>query len=222
MFCPECGSANAENAKFCYQCGSALLFPHSSKAQQVTPSASAKNPNNQNKDDFGYEAARLILLVICGFIIVGGAVFAVNKFLETERNRTQYNPSMANAANASNMANAANIAPAPVKQLLFDENMQVAARSLKPLSFTINRSTKITGGFGASGGSNDIDCYIVDEENFIELANGNSFKSFYSKKNVAIGKIDLQLAPGTYYFVFDNRKAFMTDKIIKTKIFTEN
>ena len=73
----------------------------------------------------------------------------------------------------------------------------------------------LQGTFTARGGSgNDIEVLIGDEN----VANGHQGMVWYDSGKVTTGKIDLVLAPGTYYLIFNNRFSFLTPKTLYSDI----
>jgi len=73
----------------------------------------------------------------------------------------------------------------------------------------------LQGTFAARGGSgNDIEVLIGDEN----VANGHQGMVWYDSGKVTTGKVDLTLAPGTYYLIFNNRFSFLTPKTLYSDI----
>jgi len=75
----------------------------------------------------------------------------------------------------------------------------------------------VNGHFAATGGSgNDIECYILDEDGFVNLKNGHPATTFFNSGKVTQSKIGAVLAsPGTYYLMLDNRFSAITPKAVQ-------
>lgn len=108
----------------------------------------------------------------------------------------------------------------PQVQTIFDDSLHVPASNILSKRFSLDEPALVSGYFTAQGGSNDIECFIVSEIDFVNLRNGNDFRSFYSSGNVTIGKISANLDAGNYYLVFRNQAMF-TNKTVKTKLSSE-
>jgi hypothetical protein len=76
---------------------------------------------------------------------------------------------------------------------------------------------QISGRFVATGGlGNDIDAYVMAEDDFVNFKNGHNAQSFYASGKVTRGSISARLpnGAGTYYLVFDNRFSLLTPKAV--------
>lgn len=111
--------------------------------------------------------------------------------------------------------------PPPQPVVLIDQTFHVAERSFVSFRFELNRLARVKGRFTAQGGRNDIACVIVDEDNLVNIKNGNAYRSYYESDYTTIGNPDVALGPGVYHVVFDNRKAFMTSKTVGAKFTAE-
>lgn len=114
-----------------------------------------------------------------------------------------------------------NDAPAQKPQILIDETFHVPASSFKEFRVTITRPTRFAGVFSAQGGSNDIQCFLVDDFEIQNLRNKTNFRAIYQSGIVSQGRIDNTLPVGTYYLVFSNMQALMTNKTVTAKFMTE-
>lgn len=110
---------------------------------------------------------------------------------------------------------------ATVETEIVNEMFEVPAASYKYFSFTLNTTANVSGKFEASGGSNDIDCLLVDEDEFINFENGNAFRVFYQSNYTTRGKFNKRLSAGTYYLIFNNSKAMVTNKIVTAEIYAK-
>ena len=92
MFCPNCGSLNDDNNKFCQSCGAKILIENTEKS--TSPISSPINTNNANTNNTNYQdiptfsPAHSIFLIIFSILCFGifagavGAIFAVLSLIE--------------------------------------------------------------------------------------------------------------------------------------------
>lgn len=82
--------------------------------------------------------------------------------------------------------------------------------------FVLNAVGVVRGSFHASGGSgNDIYACILDGAGFAAFSNRQEARAYYvSPGYVTSGNVTRSLQPGTYYFVFDNRKSIISSKTV--------
>lgn len=76
----------------------------------------------------------------------------------------------------------------------------------------------VNGHLTATGGSgNDIECYILDEDGFVNFENGHPARTYFNSGKVTQSKIGAVLppTPGTYYMVLDNRFSLITPKAVQ-------
>lgn len=76
-------------------------------------------------------------------------------------------------------------------------------------------SVLLHGNFTASGGlSNDVEAFVMTEDDFVNWQNGHSAKTFYNSGKVTVGTINLNLPAdaGTYYLIFSNRSSLLTQR----------
>lgn len=120
MFCPECGTQNPDNAKFCISCGfqtrQASGAAGSPPPQQFIASAPASSKTN-----YGLAIVGVLALIVIGglvsFILFRGSIASNQEPLPTPRVKTASNASNAAAGNtqpAGNTASSSNaVAAAP-------------------------------------------------------------------------------------------------------------
>ncbi len=111
----------------------------------------------------------------------------------------------------------------PERVTIVDKTFPVAAQKYVyytiPLKADLNH---LTGHFTAQGGSNDIEVLVLDQDEFTNFSNGHNAKTFYNSGGyITTGSIDLRLPSGTYYVVFNNARAMLTNKVITAKIEAE-
>lgn len=83
------------------------------------------------------------------------------------------------------------------------------------------RNYKLKGTFlVTSGGSRDINAYVVNKTEYVNYRTGNSFYPLYSRQRVTTGQFDLSLQRelGPYYFILSNRFSMFTDKWVRGSV----
>lgn len=77
-----------------------------------------------------------------------------------------------------------------------------------------NMGGRVIGRFQAQGGtSNDIECFIVDEDGLLNLRNGNQAWTFYRSGRVTVADINVFLVGRRYYLVFSNRTGWVARNV---------
>jgi hypothetical protein len=74
------------------------------------------------------------------------------------------------------------------------------------------------GNFTASGGTgNDIDVYVLPQDDFVNWQNRHASRSYYNSGKVTVGNLNVNLPSdaGTYYLVFDNRFSLLSEKNVR-------
>ncbi|HSS19750.1 MAG TPA: hypothetical protein VLL54_06725 [Pyrinomonadaceae bacterium] len=104
-------------------------------------------------------------------------------------------------------------------QPLTPSTFSVSARNQFAKQFNVEGSARVHGSFHAAGGSgNDIQVYIVDDENYRLSEQGQAFHGYYISGKVSSGSIDVRLTSGSYNIVFNNKFSFFTNKAIEAEI----
>ncbi len=81
------------------------------------------------------------------------------------------------------------------------------------------RSLQVAGRFRAQGGSgNDIQVLLLDEDGFENYKNGHGTGTYYNSGRVTVGRVNVRLAPGQYYLVFNNSYSLVTNKAVTSDI----
>ena len=84
------------------------------------------------------------------------------------------------------------------------------------------RNYRLKGSFVVtSGGSRDINAYVVDAVEFANYRGSNpNFYPIYSRRRVSVGRFDLSLDKnsGPYYFILSNRFSLFTDKWVEGEV----
>lgn len=69
--------------------------------------------------------------------------------------------------------------------------------------------------------SQDIECFIVDEDGLDNFENGFRFPVFYTSGRINVATIDVVLGEGRYFLVFNNRHAILRTKSVAASVFIE-
>jgi hypothetical protein len=76
----------------------------------------------------------------------------------------------------------------------------------------------VDGHFSAAGGSgNDIEVYVLGQDDFVNFQNGHSASTYYNSGKVTQSSIHTTLPSdsGTYYLVFSNNFSLVTPKAVQ-------
>ena len=80
------------------------------------------------------------------------------------------------------------------------------------------RGFKLEGWFNVtSGGSRDINAYVVDAREYLNFKRGTNFYPLYSRRRVSTGEFEVSLdrKAGPYYFILSNTFSLFTDKWVE-------
>lgn len=101
------------------------------------------------------------------------------------------------------------------------DKLTVDASHFKYVSFDVgNHGARVFGRFKAEGGSgSDIICLILSEEGFENYKHGHRAECFYNSEKVTVGKIDVELAEGTYYLVLSNGFSVFSNKVVDISLY---
>lgn len=229
MFCYKCGIELPETAIVCYQC--ATPTPKGGLPQN---SAHSKN-QNKSKDILKFSVIGLVVIIGVGLAVLAANNFSAikNALSTTQNDETVYQTTTYNTPEIEQprqqpktkinpaQPDRNEIEPVSQKVTVFDQTFFVGARSYQDFPFTLNRNARLTGKFSAQGGKNDIDCIVVDDDNFINFQNQTDFRIYYQSNYVSVGKVDLRLAAGNYHIIFNNRVALLTNKTVTAKFEVE-
>jgi len=197
MYCPKCGKEIPDDSQFCLQCGGNL--------RHKTPVSALA----------GIAAAAAIALVIVLALIVAIVIATHVRNESARRDDESSTPRRTLTQN--------NPVIQPERISIVDKAFPVAAGHYVYYTIPLKADlSHITGHFTAQGGSNDIEVLVLDQDGFTNFSNGHSARRYYTSDGyVTTGSIDLRLRPGTYYVVFNNARAMLTNKVVTAKIDAE-
>ena len=91
---------------------------------------------------------------------------------------------------------------------------------IDPRDFESGRNFVLSGTFEVtSGGSRDINAYVVDEIGYINFRNNNNFRALFSANRVTTDRFSVSLrSDEAYYFILSNRFSLLTSKTVDAKL----
>jgi hypothetical protein len=201
VFCPKCGTEHPDDSQFCRKCGQgmAVVSTSAGTAAAVAPARIPNAPPAKPQRKLvrtPYAIAGILLLV---FVIYGynasqrtnpnPAANPIDRIVKQQRTVTVKNPAL--HLNALNFSYFKLIVPPGATSVL------------------------LHGNFTASGGlSNDVEVFVMPEDDFVNWQNGHSAKTFYNSGKVTVGTLNVNLPAdaGTYYLVFSNKSSLLTQR----------
>jgi hypothetical protein len=205
MYCANCGKELPDGSVFCLQCGKNL----------GTTSSEAKG--NQRPSRGGVLAGLSIgaVIVLLGIALIIGVVVIAYVYNESSKRDAE--------ASQPIRRTTSNPARQPERINIVDKAFPVGAHQYVYYTIPLKADvTHVTGHFTAQGGSNDIEVLVLDQDGFTNFSNGHNANTYYNSGGyVTTGSIDLNLRSGTYYVVFNNAAAMLTNKVVTAKIDAE-
>jgi hypothetical protein len=191
MRCPHCFNEIPQGSAFCLHCGNSIV----ARATQPQPKMSAG-------------AAVVIVFTLLGIsvivflLLVGGvAWFGAHRSDSTAQSPLGL-PSIISS-----------------EHQIVNDSFAVGARQYVYYKFTAPSPAHVTGSFTAQGGRNDIQAALFTESGFINFQNGHAGQVYYQTPGyVTTDNIDLHLPAGTYYLVFSNTAALLTNKVVRANV----
>jgi hypothetical protein len=132
-------------------------------------------------------------------------VFTVSRHYKTDER---------NMNNANMNVNVPNTSDNSEPQTIANAAFTVGAGHMKYYTFTVSGTQTVSGRFDVQGGNNDIYCYIVDDDGFVNAQNHHRANLYYNSGQVTVGNIYVTLNAGRYYLVFDNTASMITPKAV--------
>ena len=235
MFCPHCGKSNEDNYTCCLSCGARL---------DSFPTVVQGKPTKKNQQLLiGSGVVAIIVLAVIGSI----AIYFYQRTIELERKaRVAPSPTVMQTPpqtqtqlpTSAPTPSPTQIKPRPTvtpeeqsiieqppplstQSTIVDSTFPVSAQQFRYYLFTVtgNRVGNLKGTFTATGGRNDIDVWVIDANQMANYTNGHSTHFYYHSDYVSYGEINLRLRPGSYYIIFSNRAALLTNKVVSAQIY---
>lgn len=236
MICPQCFEIVPDDYRYCLQCGADLgaITAIQSKPKPTPPGQLPTVPfkDSPKKETEARSTTYWILLSVLLLGIVGlvamavlGGLYFYHQSTEVVANPTPTpqliaRPSPVVPATPSPVYAPSPLAsPSPGVHDLITSSVAVGARTYSSIPFDLPTTARVVGSFQAQGGRNDIWAYVMDREGFTDFTNGQSAKTYFNTTGyVNTAQIDLVLGPGSYWLVFDNRRAILTDKVVEVRL----
>jgi predicted nucleic acid-binding Zn ribbon protein len=194
MHCPSCGKTIPDESAFCLQCGKPI--------PSATGEAKKTNP------------LETIWKIFAALVVIIGAIFL---FVYISNRKSP--PSSTNPLNAIMRI------PLRLHRVTIGTGaLTVAAEGFVYYTLSVPPSAtqvNIQGRFSATGGGgNDIEVYVLSQDEFINWKNGHPAQTFYNSGKVTVGTLNVTLpnGAGSYYLVFNNRFSLLTPKAVQEDI----
>lgn len=100
------------------------------------------------------------------------------------------------------------------QKVVAEKAITVKEGSYAWFDYNFTETTELKGRFRATGGKNDIEVYIMDDDNFENWKNGNQSRSYYFSGRVTVANFNVRLAKGSYHLVFNNNWSIITPKAV--------
>ncbi|MGH9971992.1 MAG: hypothetical protein ACREBG_29960 [Pyrinomonadaceae bacterium] len=85
--------------------------------------------------------------------------------------------------------------------------------------YTGQDGARVLGRFRAEGGGgNDIEVYILDEDQFENWMNGHRTSTYYNSGRVTVANINVNVPPGHFFLVFNNKYSILTSKAVTASV----
>lgn len=199
MFCSKCGTEVPDDSQFCRKCGKVLSAATVSTGggAAAAPAPVAAKP----KVRLPFKIAGILVLAFLLFVFIGIFTFPYHK----------------NASAIDQLVKQ--------KHTITIDKPDVEVNAISYYYFKLRVPSGATGvhlqgDFSASGGvGNDVQVYMLPEDDFVNWQNRHASKSYYSSGRVTVGSFSVNLPSdeGTYYLVVDNRFSLLSKKEVEVK-----
>jgi hypothetical protein len=205
VYCTKCGTDLPEDSQFCRRCGQAV---NAAPASSATPAIAATSPAPTNNR---LERIPLFLAVLVIVALLGW-------FIDHQTQQAKTTPTVLPSQSAAVPQ------PPPLRQhrvTIGTGALTVAAANSIYYQLPVPATAtlvKVQGHFTATGGTgNDIEVYMLNQEQFINWQNGHPTPTYYNSGRVTVGDIDATLPndAGTYYLIFNNKFSLITPKAVQ-------
>lgn len=203
MFCHKCGTETPDDSQFCRKCGGSLTAVSTGGGAAAAPALAPQRPKRGVGVGVWIPAA----------LLVGILVWAI-----------AFHPQFPSAPQNSPAA-----PQLRAYTITFNKALTIPALNFYFVPFALpdgSSNVKLQGHFAATGGSgNDIEAYVLTEDEFTNWKNGHPTKTIYNSGRVTQDSPNLVLptTSGTYYLIFNNKFSLLTPKAIEANLtFTYN
>lgn len=207
MFCHYCGTNLSDDAVFCKSCGKSLTSAAPSNATS-TPAIAVQEQRSvgNRKPKTGLWILLALLLLVVGWALISHSPGAK----QFRGEAVQPTP----------------IQPQPQPHNVVLTNPAFTLKAGQGIHYTFKlppnaSSVQVEGTFSASGGGgNDVEVYLMSEDDFVNWHNNHSINPFYNSGRITQSTLNVNLpsGTGTYYLVFTNRFSLLTPKAVQTSI----
>lgn len=205
VFCSKCGTDLPDDSQFCRKCGQ-LLGPaaQTTSAGTVAPAPAVKS---QRMIAIWFLLPILCLLV---WFLGWGSGWRSQEQQKTTLPGTQQKQQP----------------PPPQLHRVAIGTGAVTINAASSAYFTMPVPTgavdvRVQGHFTAAGGrGNDIEVYLLDQDQFTNWQNGHATPTYYNSGKVTVGDMNAVLPndAGTYYLVFNNKFSLITPKAVQENV----
>lgn len=203
MFCTRCGIDLPDDSHFCRKCGQALSGSQSIGAGTGISAAAA--PRKAKRVRSSFVLGLIVVLLLLGWL--------ANHAFQQDKSH-------------SSPVSQFSLPPAPRLHTVKIGTGAVTVNANSYSYFTLAvpadaTDVRMQGHFTAMGGSgNDIEVYVVSEDEFTNWKNGHSTPSFYNSGKVTVSDLNASLpnGAGTYYLVFNNKFSLLTPKAVQENV----
>jgi hypothetical protein len=208
MYCPKCGAEQANDSQYCRSCGTSQSVSSTSggaaaavaPARVSTPTATSEAGGRTQNQWAIWALGLLAFLVVCVII-----------------------------QQTNQRSNSSHVAPQPPTPIQHNLTMPKGAFTIRQLSDSNYKfivpagayDVTMKGHFSATGGArNDVEVYVLNEDEFVNWQNRHQVTTLYSSGRVTQDSINLTLPAdaGTYYLVFSNRFSLFSPKAVEANI----
>jgi hypothetical protein len=201
VYCSECGADLPEDSQFCRKCGQAVKRTTAAGGSVAASPA----PLKSNRPD-------RLPLFFAVVLIVG----LLGWFIDHQMHEVG-TPVQTSATSQT-----------PLRRLhrvtIGTGSITVAAANSTYYTLPVPATAtlvRVQGHYTATGGTgNDIEVYLLNQDQFTNWQNGHPTPTFYNGGRVTVGDIDATLPneEGTYYLVFNNKFSMLTPKAVQETI----